>query len=104
MVKPLMRELLAAGKLQGPPAELMQDLPEEQLFDTQADPHEIQNLASSTKPEHKTALLRMRAALQTWIAETGDRGEFIEPREIFAPFEKEMHDWFGTPEWYSRKQ
>ncbi|MBD3672816.1 MAG: hypothetical protein HUJ26_04755 [Planctomycetaceae bacterium] len=26
-----------------------------------------------------------------------------EPAEIVAPFEKEMHDWFGTPEWYGRK-
>ncbi len=103
MVKPLMRQLLAEGKLQGPAAELMQDLPAEQLYDTQADPHEIHNLAASTDPAHKAALLRLRAALQTWIAETGDRGEFTEPREVFAPFEKEMHDWFGTPKWYSRK-
>ena len=103
MVKPLMRQLQAKGKLHGPPAELMQDLPAEQLYDTQADPHEIRNLASSKDPKHKAALLRMRAALQTWIAETGDRGEFTEPREVFAPFEKEMHDWFGTPAWYSTK-
>jgi N-sulfoglucosamine sulfohydrolase len=103
MVKPLMRDLLAEGKLHGPPAELMQDLPAEQLYDTQADPHEIHNLAQSSDPQHQAALLRLRAALRTWIVETGDRGEFIEPREVFAPFEKEMHDWFGTPEWYSRK-
>ena len=27
-----------------------------------------------------------------------------EPNEIVAPFEKEMHDWFGTPEWYRQKR
>jgi hypothetical protein len=101
-VKPLMRQLAAEGKLTGAAADLMQPLPDEQLFDTQADAHEINNLATSNKPEHQAALLRLRAALDTWISETGDRGEFLEPREVFAPFEKEMHDWFGTPDWYSK--
>ncbi|MEM0896295.1 MAG: sulfatase-like hydrolase/transferase, partial [Verrucomicrobiota bacterium] len=97
LVKPLMRELLAAGRLTGPPADLMKPFPDEMLFDTQSDPHEINNLAKD--PAHEEALLRLRAALDTWIVETNDRGEIREPREIVAPFEKEMHDWFGTPEW-----
>ncbi len=100
---PLMREMLAAGTLTGPARELMQPLPPEQLYDTEADPHEIRNLATSADPEHRAALVRLRAALDTWIAETGDRGEWPEPDEVVAPFEKEMHDWFGTPAWYSRK-
>ena len=49
--------------------------------------------------EHKDALLRLRAALDTWIVETGDRGAWPEPEEVVAPFLKEMHDWFGTPDW-----
>ena len=77
---------------------------EEQLFDTIDDPHEIHNLADSAEPEHKQALIRMRAALAVWIVETNDRGEFPEPESVVAPFEKEMHDWFGTPDWYSSKQ
>jgi len=45
----------------------------------------------------------MRTALDTWIVETQDRGEFPEPSdEIVAPFDKEMHDWFGTPAWYKK--
>lgn len=101
-IKPLMRKLMAQGKLEGPPAELMSpNVAPEQLFDTLEDPHEIKNLATSDKPEHREALLQMRAALDTWIVETGDMGEFPEPEEIVAPFEKEMHDWFGTPEWYN---
>ena len=41
----------------------------------------------------------MRSALKTWETETRDRGAIPEPAEIVAPFEKEMHDWFGTPKW-----
>ena len=59
------------------------------------------NLVESDRLEHRAALLRMRAALDTWIAETGDRGEIPEPNEIVAPFVQEMHDWFGTPDWVS---
>ncbi|MEM9017551.1 MAG: sulfatase [Verrucomicrobiota bacterium] len=103
-IKPLMREMMANGELSGPPAELMSDtVAPEQLFDTLEDPHEISNLADSKKPEHVEALIRMRAALSTWIVDTQDQGEFLEPEEIVAPFEKEMHDWFGTPEWHPYK-
>jgi hypothetical protein len=43
--------------------------------------------------------LCLRAALDTWIAETGDRGQIPEPPEVVAPFAQEMRDWFGTPAW-----
>ena len=100
-IKPLMRKLMAEGKLSGPPAELMSpSVPEEQLFDTVNDPHEIHNLSGSSDPKVKEVLIRMRAALSVWMVETQDQGVFPEPKEIVAPFEKEMHDWFGTPEWY----
>ncbi len=89
----------AAGELSGAPLELMQPFPDEMLFDTQADPHEINNLAESKDPAHRSALVRLRAALETWSVETGDRGHLPEPPAVVAPFEKEMHDWFGTPEW-----
>jgi arylsulfatase A-like enzyme len=103
LVMPLMRQLHAAGKLTGPPAALFAPrLPDEELYDTHSDPHEIHNFAASVKPEHREALLRLRAALDTWITETGDRGRVAEPPEVVAPFEKEMHDWFGTPAWYER--
>ena len=97
LVKPLMRDLLAAGKLSGPPADLMKPFPKEQLFDTGKDPHEVRNLAGD--PAHQSVLAEMRNALDTWMVETRDRGYITEPREIVAPFEKEMHDWFGTPDW-----
>lgn len=99
LVKPLMRRLKAAGELSGAPLDLMRPFPDEMLFDMQSDPHEIRNLARGTDPEHRSALLRLRAALDTWMVETLDRGHIPEPPEVVAPFLKEMHDWFGTPAW-----
>ena len=100
-VKPLMRRLYAEGKLTGPPTALFAPrLPDEELYDTAADPHEIHNLVDSDEPEHREALIRLRAALDVWIVETGDLGRFLEPPEVVAPFEKEMDQWFGTPDWY----
>ena len=101
-VKLLMRQLLAKGELSGPPADLMQPFPKEFLFDTREDPYEIKNLSNSDDPAHRDALVRMQAALDTWIIETGDRGHILEPLEVVAAFEKEMHDWFGTPAWQRR--
>jgi arylsulfatase A-like enzyme len=101
LIYPLMRELHAAGKLTGPPRELMERRgPSEELYDPQSDPHEIRNLLHSRRREHQEALARLRAALDTWISDTGDRGAVPEPPEVVAPFEREMHEWFGTPAWY----
>lgn len=100
LILPLLRELQQAGKLRGPAAELMARTgPCEELYDTLHDPHEIKNLVDSPQSEHREALLRLRAALDAWIVETGDRGQWAEPREVVAPFAREMHDWFGTPRW-----
>ena len=102
-ILPLMREMQANGKLTGPPLALMQRTgPCEELYDTRADPHEINDLSASLKAEHREALSRLRAALETWITETGDRGGIPEAPEVYAPFEKEMDAWFGTPAWYRK--
>ena len=99
LVKPLMRRLKAEGKLSGPALDLMKPFADEMLFDTKRDPHEIRNLVGSGDPEHEGALLRLRAALDTWMVESGDRGHIPEPSDVVAPFVREMHDWFGTPDW-----
>ncbi len=102
-VLPLMRRLHDEGRLKGPPLALFAPrLPEEELYDTETDPYEIHNLAGSDKPEHHDALLRLRTALDVWITETNDQGVWPEPPGTVDPFEKEMDEWFGTPEWYRR--
>ncbi len=57
-------------------------MPGEELYDLEADPHEVRNLASS--PEHAGTLRRLRAALEAWIEETGDRGKALEPADLAA--------------------
>ncbi len=47
--------------------------PEEELYDTDADPNELHNLADS--PEHQETLTKMASVLALWIQQTGDHGE-----------------------------
>ncbi len=57
------------------PAQLLFFRPEkplEELYDTDADPHEINNLAAS--PRHQAILKKMRAVLAQWQKETKDLG------------------------------
>ncbi len=99
-ILPLMREMQAKGELKGPALQLMlRRGPSEELYDTKADRHEIHDLSASEKPEHREALTRLRAALDTWMVESGDRGAIPEPPEVYAPFVMEMDAWFGTPDW-----
>jgi len=100
LVMPLLRGMMARGELSGPAAEMMARCgPCEELYDLDADPDEIRNLAASAEPAHREALARLRAALETWIVETGDQGRWPEPPDVVAPFAKEMDAWFGTPAW-----
>lgn len=104
LILPLMRQWQTQGKLTGPAAELMARAgPSEELYDTQADPHEIRNLMDSAQDEHREALSRLSAALDTWMIETGDRGAIKEPADVVAPFAAEMHEWFGTPAWFRER-
>lgn len=100
-IMPLMRELHARNELRGPPKDLMlRSGPCEELYDTVADPHEIVNLIGSGVREHENARARLRAALDTWIVETGDLGARPEPDYNRGQVEAEMKNWFGTPSWY----
>ena len=72
------RKLHAAGKLTGPQlGYFVKPKPVEELYDTEADPHEVTNLAS--KPEHQETLKRLRAELLRWMKEIGDVGLIPEP-------------------------
>jgi len=77
----LLKELHAQGKLT-PAQEALcaATMPEQELYDLQIDPHEINNLAKS--PEHQEALKRLRAALERWIEETNDQGKTFEPPDV----------------------
>ncbi len=70
----VMRQLQAEGKLSGPPAQFMAPTrPAEELYDLQADPHEVTNLAGSAA--HARPLAELRSRLDEWIKKTGDMGE-----------------------------
>jgi len=73
-----MRRLHAEGKLQGPQMQYFEPTkPIEELYDTAADPYEVNNLAGD--PKHQTVLERMRLAHLEWCRETKDMGLVPEP-------------------------
>ncbi len=73
-----MRRLNAEGSLAGAPAFFFRESkPVEELFDTEADPHEVVSLAD--RPEHAETLQRMRAALERWQEDVSDSGLIPEP-------------------------
>lgn len=79
----LLKELHAQGKLTPEQEFLCQPtMPEEELYDLSADPHEIRNLAKSEVPEHQAALKKLRTALDRWIEETNDQGRVFETPEV----------------------
>lgn len=65
-------EMYRAGDLNEAQAKFWQDKPVEELFDLQADPDEINNLANSADYRKKTA--ELRNTLQNWMRETLDLG------------------------------
>ena len=75
------RRLHAEGKLTGPQKLFFAPTkPTEELYDTESDPHEVNNLAAS--PEHTAKLNELRAALNDWLKKTGDLGAFPEPELV----------------------
>jgi arylsulfatase A-like enzyme len=81
----LLHELHAARKLTPAQEFLCQPtMPPEELYDLEADPHEIHNLAESTDPTHQQTLARLRGVLESWIEETDDQGRYPEPPEVAA--------------------
>lgn len=68
--------------------------PPEELYDTESDPHEINNLAAS--PQHQATLKKLRAVLAQWQKDTKDLGlvpeeqlrERMRPGGVWAKVEK----------------
>ena len=65
-------EMYRAGDLNEAQAKFWQDKPVEELFDLEADPDEVNNLANSADYRKKTA--ELRNTLQNWMQETLDLG------------------------------
>ncbi len=57
-----------------------QPRPAEELYDTDADPHEIHNLSGLA--EHAATLDRLRRALTDWIGDVGDMGRIDEAEMV----------------------
>lgn len=85
----LLRHLHAKGELTGPPRVLMADSrPKEELYDLEADPHEIHNLADD--PEYSATKRRLSGALTAWQEEVDDKGRIPEDPAIAEHWENEM--------------
>ena len=88
-----LRELHAAGTLDSVAEKLLfapRRQPEE-LYDLQADRHEVTNLASD--PSHRETLLQMRARLADWETRTNDKGRTPEP---MAMYDSDMREYLST--------
>jgi hypothetical protein len=96
----LLAELHAQGKLTPVQEVLCQPImPEEELYDLQTDPWEIDNLARSDKPEHQAELKKLRGVLEKWIEDTNDQGRHIKTLEELqsVPQFQVEQDWRPAP-------
>ncbi|MEI6235903.1 MAG: sulfatase [Planctomycetota bacterium] len=76
----LLPKLHAEGKLTPSQEVLCQSsMPEEELYDMENDPWELNNLAKSETPANQEALKRLRGVLEKWIVDTNDHGRTFEP-------------------------
>lgn len=73
--------LKAEGKLEGPQKLIARDRrPVEELYDTDADPHEINNLADD--PSQRGNLEDMRSVMRAWQNRIGDLGDIPETEMV----------------------
>jgi arylsulfatase A-like enzyme len=73
--------LQASGALHGDAAQWMRgSRPAEELFDADADPHQVRNLSGDAA--HRATLERMRGAVDAWMARIGDQGLVAEAEMI----------------------
>ena len=85
----VLRALDAQGALNPAQAYLMApSRPEEELYDLDADPYEVVNLAASS--DHAAVLSRLRAELDRWIEETNDLGRYPEDPAVVEYYDQRM--------------
>jgi arylsulfatase A-like enzyme len=93
----MIRKLAESGKLTAAQAAPYGPRIAEELYDLEADPDEVVNLAGD--PAHKAKLDEMRAALEGWIEDTDDKGQY--PRSQAAMDEiigRYPVSWLRSPE------
>lgn len=74
-------QLHAEGQLEGPEKLWMRDTrPPEELYDTRADPHEVNNLADDSS--YAEVLSRMRTAMDRWMERIDDKGNISEEQMV----------------------
>ena len=97
----LLPKLHAEGKLAPAQAFLCQPAqPEEELYDLETDPNEINNLAKSPSAAHQAELKKLRGVLDQWIADTNDQGRKMETLEELQAGEPRFwaaRDWRPQP-------
>jgi arylsulfatase A-like enzyme len=81
----LLKKLGGEGRLTPPQQALVEPLPKEELYDLEADPFEINNLAAS--PTHQEKLAELRQALDGWLTEIDDQGLKPDSPELADAFE-----------------
>ena len=73
----VMRQLQEEGKLTGPAARWLAPMrPEFELYNLDADPHEIENLADDS--QHAATLRQLRSVLDGWVEDSNDHGRELE--------------------------
>ncbi|WP_425619434.1 sulfatase [Anatilimnocola sp. NA78] len=66
--------------------------PKEELYDWQADPHQLKNKNLAADAAHQDKLLEMRGRLDRWIKETGDLGQTPESE---SRYDSDMANYLG---------
>jgi len=74
------KSLFDQGKLPATQTAYYEEKPEEELFDLENDPFELNNLAGD--PDHEDTITAFRAKLNDWIERTGDDGKFEDPEML----------------------
>ncbi|MCL3780978.1 hypothetical protein EMN47_11345 [Prolixibacteraceae bacterium JC049] len=74
-----------AGRLTKEQKQLLEPLPEEELYDVENDPYEVHNLAKDEK--YKAIMHDMRSRLESWQKETTDYGMQSDSEELLKAFE-----------------
>jgi len=83
------QRLYGEGKVSEAQKKFFEPKPAEELYDTQADPWEVKNLADD--PAHRDTLERLRKALREWVLEIRDLG-FLPEQDVRTRFKGAPHE------------